>query len=210
MEAYEVAPDLWVWTGRLEQIGSDVASVYLLAGREIVLIDPILPPEDPEGFWAALDRDVVPIEADVHVLLTAASHTRNAREMLERYPGGRLWAARDATAAVESHGVAVTDPFAPGDTLPGGVSAHASGKAGEVVFWLPAQRALVVGNVLFAGDDGRPVLCPEKWLPEGTTQEDLRVAVRPLLELAPELLLLSHGKPVLEQAGDALRPLLAG
>jgi hypothetical protein len=209
MQAYEVAPDLWVWTGRHEEIGHDVVSVYLKAGSEILLIDPILPPEDPEGFWRALDRDVLPIEGvEVHVLLTAPSHTRNSREMLDRYPGSRLWAQRSALEAVESHGVAVTDRFEPGDPLPGGLGAYPSGKPNEVVFWIPEHRTLVIGNVVFHPSEGGIALPPAAWLPEGTAHEQLRAALAPLLALGPERLLVGHGDPVLEHAGEALRQLV--
>jgi hypothetical protein len=206
VDAREVAPDLWVWTGQLESIGREAASVYLKAEQEILLFDPILPPEDPEGFWKALDRDVVPIDADVHVVLTAPSHTRDTAAMIARYPGARLWAAIDAVEAVEDHGVAVTDRFSPGDPLPAGVVAYASGKPPEVVFWLPGARALVVGNVIVSGEEG-PMLTPEQWLPAGTSQADLRAALEPLAGLEPELLLLSHGEPVLAGGAAALRAL---
>src|SRR5215472_9486659 len=77
VEAFELAPDLWRWTGRRDTIGADVSCVYYRIGRDVLLFDPLLPPEDPEGFWRALDRDVLPIEGRVHVLVTCPQHTRS-------------------------------------------------------------------------------------------------------------------------------------
>jgi glyoxylase-like metal-dependent hydrolase (beta-lactamase superfamily II) len=197
--AEELAPDLWRWTGRRETIGADVSCVYYKTGRAILLFDPLLPPEDPEGFWKALDRDVLPIDAYVHVLVTRPSHTRSAREMLDRYPGARLWATEATRAAVEERAGTVTDTFAAGCELPGGVIAHQAGRPGEVLFWLPEHRALVVGDVLAGNGAGGLQL---------TRPEDAE-ALRPLLELAVELVVPSHGEPARDGAA-ALRAALGG
>jgi glyoxylase-like metal-dependent hydrolase (beta-lactamase superfamily II) len=71
------------------------------------------------------------------------------------------------------------------------------------VYWLPEHRALVPGDVLIA-DDGGLRLCPESWLPEKKTLDDLRDSLRPVLDLPVELVLVSHGEPVLENARAAL------
>ncbi len=209
MEAHELAPDFWRWTGWSESISHDIGCVYYRADRDVLLFDPLLPPEDPDGFWKALDRDVVPIEAHVHVLITAPSHTRSALAMVERYDGARVWAANSGKAEVEEHSVTVTDAVEPGDALPAGVLAFASGRPDEVMFWVPEHRALVVGNALLADDQGLS-LCPERWLPDGVTHATLRAALQPVLELGVERVLVSHGEPILEGGAAALRSLAAG
>jgi glyoxylase-like metal-dependent hydrolase (beta-lactamase superfamily II) len=85
-----------------------------------------------------------------------------------------------------------------------------SGRGAEVVLWLPARRSLVFGDVLLGAGSNRVGLCPESWLPDGTTVADLRLALRPLLELPVERLLVSHGEPVLRDGAAALRQALAG
>jgi hypothetical protein len=73
--------------------------------------------------------------------------------------------------------------------------------------WLPGPRALVPGDRILGDDSGGLRLCPESWLRylgSGMTVNGLRVALRPLLELPIELVLVSHGKPVLEGGRDAL------
>jgi hypothetical protein len=144
VEALELAHDLWWWTGRRDSIGADVGSVYYKTGRSVLLFDPLLPPEDPEGFWRALDRDVLPGDAVV-VLVTRASHERSSKVMLGRYPGSRRWQ--------------------PGEEAPAGVAALPAGRPDEVVFWIPEHRALVVGDALVGDGAGglkvsRPELLP--------------------------------------------------
>ena len=174
MEAFELAPDLWRWTGRRDTIGGEVSSIYYKTDSEVLLFDPLLPPEDPDGFWRALDRDVLPGDT-VLVLLTARSHTRSAYELAGRYPGGRVWHA---------HG---------GEPLPAGVAAHPSGRTTEVVFWIPEHRALVIGDVL-AGDGSGGLK-----LGQGTGAREVE-ALRPLLELEPAFVLPSHGEPPTDPA----------
>jgi hypothetical protein len=91
--------------------------------------------------------------------------------------------------------------------LPAGVETLPIRGAGEVMVWLPGPRALVPGDRILGDDSGGLRLCPESWLRylgSGMTVNGLRVALRPLLELPIELVLVSHGKPVLEGGRDAL------
>ena len=104
----------------------------------------------------------------------------------------------------------MTDPFRPGDQLPGSLEAFGAGRGNEVVYWLPDHHALVAGDVLLGDERGTVRLCPESWLPAGTGHAELRKALRLLLELDVQRLVLSHGEPVLEGARPALRRLLAG
>jgi len=171
VEAFELAPDLWRWTGRRDTIGADVASIYFKTGTDVLLFDPLLPPEDPDGFWRALDRDVLPGDS-VLVLLTSRSHTRSAFEMAGRYPGGRVWNQRD------------------GGDLPAGVTAYPSGRRDELVYWVPAHGALVIGDVVVGDDEGGLKLGP------GARAHEAAGALRELSALPLELVLPSHGAPV--------------
>ncbi|HKC83642.1 MAG TPA: MBL fold metallo-hydrolase, partial [bacterium] len=202
-----LAPGLWRWTGRHEEWKQDVGCVYYEHGADVCLIDPLLPPEDPDRFWAALDRDVARAGGDVHVLLTVFWHARSAAELVARY-GASLWAPSRAKAAVERRAGTVTKPFHAGALLPAGIKPFASGRSTEVVFWLPEDRALVTGDVILGDAGGELRLCPESWLPAGTGHPELRRALRPLLELDVEQVVVSHGESVLEGGAEALRVLL--
>jgi glyoxylase-like metal-dependent hydrolase (beta-lactamase superfamily II) len=110
----------------------------------------------------------------------------------------------------------VNRPFVAGDALPGGIQAFETARSGEVVYWLPRQRAVVVGDVLLgAGAKPRATddplrMCPERWLGGGATHDDLRESLAPLLELPVSRVLVSHGKPVLRGGARVLADALAG
>jgi glyoxylase-like metal-dependent hydrolase (beta-lactamase superfamily II) len=207
MEVLEVAPGLWRWTAWHEEWKQDVGCVYAEPGDGVVLIDPLVPANDAERFWRALDRDVKRAGGDVHVLITIFWHVRSAAEILERY-GGRLWAPSRARAAIERRAHGVTDVFRPGDPLPGEVEAFATARSTEVVYWLPAYEAVVPGDVILGAEGGGIRMCPESWLPDSVGHGALRESLRPLADLPVERVLVSHGEPVLEHGRRALERLV--
>jgi glyoxylase-like metal-dependent hydrolase (beta-lactamase superfamily II) len=160
-----------------------------------VLVDPLEPPPDVRG-------------AD-HVLVTVYWHGRSTEEAGAK----RVWAPTRSAQPLRNRGIDVTNVFRAGDELPGGIQAFQTPRAAEVVYWLPEQRALAVGDVLLgAGAKPRPTdaplrLCPERWLGKGT-HDDLRTSLRPLLELPVECVLVSHGRPVLSDGRAALAAVL--
>ena len=98
-------------------------------------------------------------------------------------------------------------------TLPRDVETVVIRGAGETMVWLPKPRALVPGDRLLGDERGGVRLCPDSWiryLPSGMRQAGLRAALRPLLELPVELVLVSHGEPVLENGREAIAAALAG
>ncbi len=185
--------------------------MYYEDSAAIVLIDPLVPPERSESvrFWEALDRDVERAAVPVHVLITVFWHTRSAEEVIRRYDG-RLYAVSRARAAIQRRTKAVTDVFRPGDPLPGGIEALPSGRSTEVVYWIPNHGALVPGDVILGDGNGGLRLCPQSWLPAGVDQGRLRTALKPLLDLPFERVLVSHGEPVMENARARLAEALAG
>jgi glyoxylase-like metal-dependent hydrolase (beta-lactamase superfamily II) len=210
MEVTRIADGLWRWSTYYGEWRHEVGSLYLEVEDAIVLFDPLVPEDRAEAdrFWSAFDRDVARAGVPVHVLVTVFWHARSSAEVVHRY-GGRLHAAARARAAIERRTHAVTDVFRPGDRLPAGVQALPSGRATEVVFWIPAQRALVPGDVLLGADDGGLRLCPRSWLPSGVGHPELRDALAPLLRLPVERVLVSHGDPVLADGRARLAKALA-
>ena len=208
MEVLRIAPGLWRWTGYHEEWKQDVGSVYHETPDGVVLVDPIVPPEDSSRFWKALDRDVAAVGGTVHVLMTVFWHTRSTREIVGRYRA-RVWAPARGEQAIARRAGVVTDAFGEGDALPGGIEAFRTARAAEVVYWLPAQGSLVPGDVLLGDGEGGIRLCPRSWLPEGRTPEQLADSLRLLLDLPVERVLLSHGEPLLSNAHGALAAALA-
>ena len=203
MDVLEIAPGLWRWSGYHEEWKENVGSLYYETADGVVLVDPLVPADDADRFWRALDRDVKRVGGDVHVLVTVFWHTRDTASMVDRYEA-RVWAPSRARPAIERRAGTVTDTFRPADPLPGGVQAFSTARAGEVVFWIPEQRTLVPGDVLLGADGGGVRMCPVSWLPEGRTHAQLAASLRPLLDLPVERILVSHGSPVLEKGHEAL------
>ena len=203
MRVQQLADGLWRWTAWHGEWKQEVGCVYLEAGGAVCLIDPLVPPTDSERFWQALERDVDRAGTPLHVLITVFWHTRSTREIADRRPAS-VWAPSRARRAVERRAGRVAQTFRPGDRLPGGSEAFATGRSNEVVYWLPQHQTLVPGDILLGGEDGGLRLCPDSWLPKGVGHAEARETMRPLLELPVERILVSHGEPVLEGARAAL------
>ena len=104
------------------------------------------------------------------------------------------WHARDA----QSLGVPIH-----GDDLPQHVNAQPGFFPGERTLWIPAHNALIAGDCLpNAG------AVPDAWLDTEwakATRDEYNEKLRPLLDLPVELLLPTHGDPVLDDAQGALK-----
>jgi hypothetical protein len=192
MEPTEIRPGLYRWTAPHPDYEPDpeagspadwpelVGCVAYEAPDALVLIDPLV----PEELWPALDR--LAEGRRVALLTTIGFHRRSKQAVVERYGASTSRAKRSLPRGIESFPV------------PG---------AGETMFWIPEHAALVPGDRILGADDGGLRLCPESWLrylPSGITREELRDALRPLLELPIELVLVSHGEPVLSGGREAL------
>jgi hypothetical protein len=89
-----------------------------------------------------------------------------------------------------------------GDDLPPQVNAQPAFFPGERTLWIPAQNALVAGDSL---PDGGAM--PDAWLESEwakATREEYNEKLRPLLDLPVEMVLATHGDPVLDDAHRAL------
>jgi glyoxylase-like metal-dependent hydrolase (beta-lactamase superfamily II) len=195
----ELRPGLWRWTVHHEEWKKEVAAAAVATDQELVLIDPLLVGEQWEQLAAALG------DRELHVLLTIHWHARSAAEVAARFGGARVWAHSRNRAAV-SRRAPVTDVFRIGDELPAGLRALEARPRSEVLLWEPRSRALIVGDALLGdGEKGAGLhTCPASWLPESTNLEVLRASLRPALDLPVELVLPSHGSPVLSDAKKEL------
>ena len=212
MDVRELAPGLWRWTALHpdwtpeEDWEQEVGCVYLETPSTVILVDPLVPgePAARETFLQHLDADVERNGKPVAILLTIFWHERSTAELAERY-GATVWAHRGAVGRIETP---VSNPFLPGDVLPGGVIGIDGQRAFETIYWLPEQRALVPGDSLLGDGDGGLQVAPEAWLRD-TTRAQLKLALHALLDLPVELVLVSHGEPVLADGKAALTQALA-
>ena len=184
MRVEQLADGLWRWTGLhpdwrpAEEWPEEVGCVYVEADDTVVLIDPLVPPEDAERFWEALDRDVE--GKQVQILLTCEWHGRSAKEIAERY-GGEV-----------------------GGEPPRGLVPIEVPPVEETLWWIPAHGALVAGDVLLGDEQGGVRLCPDSWLEGRSDPDAIRGILGVLLDLPVERVLVSHGEPVLEDGREAL------
>jgi len=192
----EIAPGLRRWTALHEDWTEQVGSLALETDDGLVLIDPIDPPRG--------------MRRPDHVLLTVFWHYRSTPDLGAK----RVWASSRAAQPLKNRGVQVTDRLPGDDELPGGIRAFETARRGEVVFWLPQQRAVAIGDVLL-GSGAKPRatsdplrLCPERWLGKAS-HGDLRNSLRPLLDLPVQRVLVSHGEPVLRAGKRALGDVLS-
>ena len=226
IETAEIRPGLWRWTAPHPEWGPEkrrpggwgemVGCLYYEppGGDATVLIDPLAPSAgtpDADRFWSALDRDVARAGRLVAILLGNHFHQRSAQEVADRYrdgPGAAIWGHAETLHRVTCK---IDRPFRPGDPLPGGVAAL--GIEGleepEVALFLPAHRALAIADAVLGAGGGRVRVAPRSWAPAGDPGAErydtlFRPSLRRLLDLAPELLLVSHGEPALRDGSRAL------
>lgn len=194
----EIAPGLRRWTAFHRDWEEEVGSLALDTGDGLVLFDPLEPPRE--------------LRRPEHVLITVFWHYRSTPKLKPKPK--HVWASRRTVKALENRDVAVTDPITRDTTLPSGVQAFETARHGELVYWLPAQKAVVAGDVLLgAGAKPRATdeplrLCPERWLGTKATHDDLRASLAPLRELPVERVLVSHGAPVLHGGAAELARVL--
>jgi hypothetical protein len=194
MPLVQVASGLRRWTAWHEEWQEEVGCLAVDTDDGLVLIDPLDPPRG--------------LRRPEYVLLTLFFHARSTK-------APHVWAHASAARSLANRGIELTDPIGSTEALPGGIRAFETARRGEVVYWLPRQRALAVGDVLLgAGAKPRATddplrLCPERWLGKATL-DDLRESLAPLLELPVSRVLVSHGEPLLRGGRRALATALAG
>lgn len=216
MTVEQILPGLWRWTcshpewtpteGGPDGWEPDVGCVYYEAPEAVVLIDPLVPsgPPDEERFLRALDRDVERLGLPVAILLTTHWHERSAAMLRDRYmsqPSADIWAPESFVTNLAATGVR---SISAGVRLPAGIAVVPTSRPGQVVYWLPAPRAAVPGDLLLGDGAGGLRVCPDAWLQGAEAPREVRVALRALLDLPVEMVLVSHGAPVIAGAHAAL------
>jgi len=195
MEVAEIRPGLWRWTALHPawRPGSlwprDVGCVYAETRDAIVLIDPLVPEDQADQFWRWLDRGRERVVSlPVRILLTCAWHRRSADEVAERFEA---------------------DVWQPGETLPDGVEVaifdDSETRWREAVFSFPNQGVVVFGDVVESDGEGGLRMPPEWWPPQEERTGRIRKELRRLLDWPIDVVLVSHGEPVLEDPRLALQ-----
>ena len=188
-ELIDVAPGLWLW--RMQhpdwKPGLDweplVTSTCVESRGEVVLVDPLAPPDDAAEVWARIEA-----RPPTAVAILKPDHIRDVDLFVARY-GARAFGPR----LFWRDDIPETDlePIEPGSELPGGLVALYDGRGrNETPLWLPEQRALVFADALTA-PGGVLRVWDTPWHEQRTLP-----ALRELLELPFEHVVVAHGEPV--------------
>jgi glyoxylase-like metal-dependent hydrolase (beta-lactamase superfamily II) len=192
-ELRDVAPGLWLWRMPHPAWSPDadweplVTSTCVDSGGEIAVLDPLAPPQDAHQVWTRLDA-----RPPTLVAILKPDHVRDVDLFTQRY-GARAFGPslfwRDDVPATE------LEAIEPGSELPGGLVALYDGRGrNETPLWLPEQRVLVFADALTApGGELRVWSTP--W-----HEERALPALRALLELPFEQVIVAHGEPVHDRA----------
>lgn len=189
VEMQDVAPGLWLWRQPHPdwRHGMDwepqVASFAVESRGVALVLDPLAPPPLAHDVWTRLDR-----LRPTTVVILKPDHVRDV-DLFVRWYGARAFGPRlfwrDDLPRTE------LEPLRPGDELPGGLSVHYDGRdALETPVYLPEQRALVFADGMTA-PAGVLRVWATPWHEERTVP-----ALRALLALPFERVLVSHGDPV--------------
>jgi hypothetical protein len=189
----DIAPGLWIW--RVPHPDWDerahwrplVTSTVVETGGEVAVLDGLAPPDDAADVWDRLDA-----RRPTLAVVLKPDHVRDVDTFVRRY-GARAFGPwlfwRDNIPETE------LEPVQAGDELPGGLVALYEGRGrGETPLWLPEQRALVFADAL-TERDGRLLVWGTPW-----HEERVLPALRALLELPFEHVVVSHGEPVHDRA----------
>jgi hypothetical protein len=198
-EAVEIANGLLRWTAPHRDWNPDpvpgseddwpemVGSVLYEQPDTATLIDPLLPRDGREAFLRWLDGRVG--SRPVSILTTTHWHRRDREELAERYSASMTGAW---------------------NAVPAGVKPRPLRGAGETAYWLADVATLVVGDVLLGDEAAGLRVCPQSWLEDvHVNRPGLAELLSPLLELAVERVLVSHGEPVLHDGRAALARAIA-
>jgi hypothetical protein len=194
-ELHDVAPGLWVW--RMDYPGwrarpglgwgPQVASTCVESGGEVAVLDALAPPDDAREIWERLDARPPTI-----AVVLKPDHVRSVDGFVGRY-GAR------AFGPDVFHRTDVPDTelewIGPGSVLPGGFVALYDGRnRNETPLWLPEQRTIVFADALTA-PEGELLVWWTPW-----HEKRVVPALRELLELPFERVIVSHGEPVHDRA----------
>jgi hypothetical protein len=191
-EIREVTDGLWIWRLRHPDWHPDagwdppVTSVWLECGGEVAVVDAMAPPPgDP--VWERLDE-----RPPTFAVVLKPDHVRDVDGFILRYGAlgyGPHWYWPNGAPAHPLEGIE------PGAVLPGGIVALYDGRGRvETPIWVPDQRALVFADAL-TERRGELLVWGTPW-----HEERVLPALRAMLELPFEHVIVSHGEPVHDRA----------
>jgi hypothetical protein len=188
-ELIDVVPGLWLWQVQYREWPRDegwdgkVVSTCVESGGEIALLDPLAPANESSVPWDRLSA-----RPPKFIVILKPDHVRDVDFFAHRYNipalGPKVF-HRDDVPETE------LESIYPGLTLSGGlVTLYDGSNANETPLWLPEQRTIVFADALTA-PHGELLVWSTPW-----HEERVLPALRDLLKLPFERVIVSHGDPV--------------
>ena len=193
VDVRDVAPGLWLWRQRHwewregDDWEPEVSSFCVASGGEVVLIDPLAPPPIA-GTEVYRRLDATP---PTRIVVVKPDHVRDLDQFAHWYsiPANGPWLFWKGDAPHTE-----PQPIFPDETLPGGLVALFDGRGGlERPIYLPEQKAIVFADGMTAPAAGGSLL-RVWWTP--ILERRVMPALRAMLDLPFERVLVSHGEPV--------------
>jgi hypothetical protein len=192
-EVRDVAAGLWIWRVQHPDWAPEVdwepfvTSTCVESGGEVAVVDALAPPEEAVDVWTRLEE-----RPPTLAVVLKPDHVRSVDLFVQRYGarayGPYLFFGGDAPETE-------LEPIEPGSELPGGLLALYDGRGRmETPLWLPEHRTLVFADAL-TDRDGELLIWGTPW-----HEERALPALRALLELPFEHVIISHGEPVHDRA----------
>lgn len=189
----DVAPGILVWqedyVGWMPGNGwiNPLNSTCVETDGETVIVDPIAPADHASEVWAQLDGHPPTV-----IAILKPEHVRDVDRFAMRYQArayGPYLFNRNDIPETELEGIE------PGTVLPGGLVTLYDGRGrNETPLWVPQQQTLIVADALTAPDGELRI-----WSTPWHTARVLP-ALRALLDLPFQHVIVSHGKPVHDRA----------
>ena len=189
VEIRDVAPGLWLWRQPHPawregyDWEAEVSSVAVESRGVTLVLDPLAPPPGEREVWERLE-----VLRPGIVVILKPDHVRDVDLFVRWYEarayGPFLFWPDDVPRTQLT-------PVGPGDELPGGLRALEDGRGRmETPVYLPEQRALVFADALTAPDGELRVWSSPRH------EEHALPALRAMLSLPFEHVLVSHGEPL--------------
>jgi glyoxylase-like metal-dependent hydrolase (beta-lactamase superfamily II) len=178
----EVVPGIYTWSRFSEELGFDFNGYAVRTSAGTVVIDP--PDPGPNG-WEALEA-LAPFDG---VYVSNRNHSRAGAAFRDRLSVPVRMHAADAEQAE----VGVDETVRAGTTIGDEIEVvHVPGKSpGEIAFYVPASRALIVGDLVIGPPGGDLSTYPDEVIED---EGELLRSAEKLLSLDFDALLLCDGE----------------
>ncbi len=194
----EILPGILTWQWFSELHGYDFNGTLVFDPAGNLCIDPVKPTAD------ALER--LEKEGVARILLTNRNHARAANLVRDRTGATIAIHPADAAYAREEE-TRIDDDLTIGSRVgPFSIVAVPGKSPGEIALHDPQRRLLLIGDAVIGNPPGKLSLLSERVMDD---PPQLRASVRRLLELDFDALLVGDGVPILAEAHERLRELVA-